>query len=138
MSDQIDENSLLKEAALFSQYLIGEGLSEEETGLYVKAHQLQTFELSNAEKQAILNCVKFPVLISFYDAGFSLLKSQGGFKKKLYVLLAILEASPFHYSKFFPKVTGNNYFLIFFYGSRAIARALVGFVLVKIVIKRHG
>ncbi len=138
MQSSTQEEILSKEARAFSNYLIGEIPSDEEIGLYIKIHELQKFDLTKAEEVALRMSLNSPFLISIFDSGFSMIKPRGAYKKKLFVLLAILEASVFHYSKFFPKVSGNNFFLIFYYGCRAVLKALVGVVIVKLIFLRHG
>lgn len=122
---------LAREARVFGTYLIGEAIHDGAVELYQRAHQTLTFELDAKEKRLLALALNHPFWIGSIDGGLALLKRRSHLRKKLYYLLAILEASPHHAHKFISSESTwiAAIFRLAFFGVRAVFRALTGCLL---------
>jgi hypothetical protein len=125
--------SLEQQAALFSRYLIGQTPSATVVSRYVQAVQ-RGAAISAAERRLIAFACRHPWSIGCLDAGLVLVNPHVEFRRRLYVMFAILEATPEHSDYFLPRQRSPLYLLwLGVVGLRAVARAIIGLILLKVV-----
>ena len=122
-----------EEAKIFANYLVRREASPQALRLYENAIGKSK---PNKTDQKLLNFMyNHPNSIGFIDAGLIITNPESEARRRLYVMLAILEASPEHADLFLPKKRNPFYILTFIYsGIRAVVKAVLGFILVKVVV----
>ena len=121
-----------REAELFTAYLVSSPLKEREKKLYNKAMIHFDLKLSNFEKELLKRMMKSNTNMAIIDAGLAILKPSSLVRRKLFTMLAILEASSNYTSEFFSKeYSFSYYFKLLFIGVRAVFRTMVGVFIVK-------
>jgi len=95
------EDLLGIEARVISYYLIKDYPSEDELGLYVKAVGSSQFSVELPLDRRIMELsIKHPWMLHIFDAGLSVSNPKSVIRRKIFTMLAILEASPHHFQKF--------------------------------------
>lgn len=123
---------LEQEALIFSRYLIGREPNEQAVRLYIAA--FGAGRPDNTDKKLLNFMSKHPRSIGFIDGGLVFHNPDSEARRRIYVMLAILEASPEHYDLFLPKERSPIYIAVVFYsGFRAIIKAALGIALVKVI-----
>ncbi|WP_010182801.1 hypothetical protein [Aquimarina agarilytica] len=121
-----------REAELFTAYLVSSPLNEREKKLYNKAMIHFDLKLSNFEKELLKKMMKSNINMATVDAGLAILKPSSLVRRKLFTMLAILEASPNYTSHFFSKeYSWSYYFKLLYVGVRAVCRTIAGVFIVK-------
>jgi hypothetical protein len=123
---------LEKEAQLFTKYLVGEEAGPQAIRLYKAA---MANSRPNKTDQKLLNfMVSHPASIGFIDAGLVFHNSTSEARRRLYVMFAIIEASPKYYDYFLPADRSPLYvFAAAYSGIRAVVKAGLGLLLVKVL-----
>ena len=120
------------EARIFTRYLVRRGASAQAVRLYKTA--VSGSKPDKADEKLLNFMRTHPSSIGFIDAGLVFHDPSSEARRRLYVMLAILEASPENHDLFLPKKRSSFYlFIIFFSGGRAILRAACGLLLVKVI-----
>lgn len=121
------------EARVFARYLVGREASPQAVKVYEAA--MQGNVAPNATDQKLLHfMLAHPWSIGFIDAGLVFHNATSEARRRLYIMLAILEASPEHTDLFLPVQRSPWYiFTVVWTGIRAVFKAIVGLVLVKVV-----
>jgi hypothetical protein len=125
-------DSLESEAQLFAHYLVGQPANSQAVRLYETA---MTGSRPNSTDRKLLDFMSsHPRSIGLVDAGLVFHDSASEARRRLYVMFAILEASPDYYEHFLPKRRSPFYILVIGYtGARAIIKAVLGILLVKVI-----
>ncbi len=124
---------LEKEANIFSRYLIGRDAGSLAVEVYKTT--MATSKPNTTDRKLLNYMVSHPHSIGFIDAGLVFHNSTSEARRRLYVMLAILEASPEHCDLFLPQKRSPFYiFVIYFAGIRAVIKAIFGLLLVKVVV----
>ncbi len=116
--------SLDEEVVILSNYLVGSNSTKNDLELFTLA--VSKYELNitdSGELKLWLLCLKNPWLFSYVDGGLSILEKDCIFRKRLYYLLNILEASTNNYDKFI--LGKKNKYLVFV---KVLFLALIGFL----------
>jgi hypothetical protein len=125
-------DSLESEARLFTRYLIRSNASPQAIRLYQGA--MSTSQPNNTDKRLLDFMVAHPGSIGLIDAGLVFHNASSEARRRLYVMFAILEASPEYYDFFLPKQRSPFYiFVILYAGIRAVIKAALGLILVKVI-----
>jgi len=128
------DSALLREARLISHYLLGIRPSLDLQIRYAVALGLLKIELDRDEQCLWRIIERYPNTLRMIDSGLAFIKPQGGIRRKLYTMLAILEASPHHYDHFLPKAcTPLQGVKLVWVGLRAGISTLLGFMLIKVM-----
>lgn len=123
---------LEKEARLFTRYLIHRDANPQAIRLYKAT--MSNSKPDNTDKKLLNFMVSHPSSIGFIDAGLVFHNSSSEARRRLYVMFAILEASSEYYDFFLPKKRSPFYILVIFYsGVRAIIKAGLGLIFVKVI-----
>jgi hypothetical protein len=121
---------LEKEAQLFTKYLVGKDANPQSVKLYKTA--MVDSQPNNSDIKLLNFMLSHPASIGFIDAGLIFHDSDSEARRRLYVMFAIIEASPEYYDFFLPKSRSPFYVLVIAYaGIRAIVKAGIGLLLVK-------
>lgn len=129
------ENELTAEAQVFGKFLIGEQINDRVVGLYIEAHRHVAFDMDDKDQRLLKFVLSHPFWVGYVDGGLAILKKRSGLRKKLYYLLAILEAMP-EYIKHFTSSKRSpiiGLFEIGLFGVRGVFRAIVGSLLCAIL-----
>jgi len=125
-------DSLESEAQLFAHYLIGRLANSQTVRLYEAA--MADSKPDKTDKKLLNFMMSHPWSIGLIDAGLVFHNSASEARRRLYVMFAILEASPEYYDLFLPAKQSPLYiFVIFYSGVRAVVKAGLGIVLVKVI-----
>ena len=98
-----------QEAEWIGRYLLGESPDEAEKELYVRALATLQLSLDPDEDTLWRLALRSRLLTSLIDAGLALTRPASPIRKKIYLMLAILEASPRHGQYFLPRAFGRAY-----------------------------
>lgn len=121
------------EAQIFTKYLVKKPATPAVIVLYKQAVRNGDI-ISKNDRKLLTFMVQHPRLVSLVDAGLVLYRPQSEARRRAYLMLAILEASPDYYDDFLPKQRSFIYPLFIGYsGLRAVAKSLFGVVLVRVV-----
>ncbi len=126
-------NILENEARIFTKYLVNDDVSAHAVKLYVSA--MEPSKPNATDKKLLDFMVSHPHLIGLVDAGLVFHNSTSEARLRLYIMLAILEASPEYCNLFLPKRRGPFYVIVIAYsGIRAVIKSVLGLLLVKAVV----
>lgn len=125
-------DALEKQARIFTRYLVGRDVSSQATQIYRSA--MSASKASKADQKILDFMIKHPQSIGFIDAGLVFHDSTSEARRRLYIMLAILEASPEYCDLFLPKKRNLFYLIVVGYaGFRAVIKSILGFFLVKVI-----
>jgi hypothetical protein len=123
---------LEEEARLFTRYLVNRDVSSKAVQLYKAA--MSTSDPDSTDKKLLNFMLAHPRSIGFIDAGLVFHNSVSEARRRLYVMLSILEASTEYYDLFLPKKRSPFYlFVIFYAGLRSVIKAACGLVLIRVI-----
>ncbi len=128
--------TLTEEGELIGRYLLGVVPSAELTARYAAAHG---FLVLDSEEPELRFVHRHPRLLPFLDAATGVLRPRSSLRKKVFLMAAILEATPAHAEFFLQKPAGLWPVLaaLFWQGSRSAVKLLVG-VPVFLLARRIG
>ena len=122
------------EAQIFSRYLLGIDVPKAARELYVTAITSAATHVSANDKKLLALTVRRPWLTGCVDGGLVFIRPNSEVRRRLYIMLSILETVPELADQFLPKRRSVWYvFWLAFVGVRACLRAGVGIVLVKVI-----
>jgi hypothetical protein len=127
-----DKELQSKEARIFGKYLTGTEINDTAIQLYIKAITIRDLQSAGRDLKLEKFIFRFPFWIGFIDAALAMTNKQSILRKKIFVMLAVLETIP-EYSHLFLSKENNSFALlkIFFVGIRSVYRFVFGFILVK-------
>ena len=124
-------NTPAHEAEVFARYLIHRQASPQAVQIYTDS--LRSSQPNAADQKLLQFMIKHPRLIGLIDAGLVFHNPTSEARRRLYVMLAILEASPENSDLFLPKQRRPLYiFFVIYAGVRAVIKAVLGLLLVKV------
>jgi hypothetical protein len=117
--------TLTEESALIGRYLLGVAPSPELAKRYAAAHQFLELDPEEPELRFLH---RNPRLLPFLDAAAGLLRPCSTLRKKVFLMAAILEATPEHVDFFLRKPAGLWVTLatLVWQGSRCAGKLLLG------------
>lgn len=125
------------EAEQISNYLLGISAHDSEKNTYADAMQKLNIRFSEYEQALWNNMLKNKWRMACIDAGLALKDPNNNVRRKLFTMLAILEASP-NYTFYF--LSRNfSFFYLFKLGAvglRAVVRAMAGIIIVNRIKRR--
>ena len=128
------DQSLFAEADRIGRYLIGAPPSSGVKVLYAKAMRTINIELDPVEQRLWNVIMHHPFAFRIIDGGLALVRPNSSIRRKVYTMLAILEASPEYCDYFLPQRFGPLHMVnIAFAGARALLAAVVGVVVLKLM-----
>ncbi len=139
--NDFEDRTLEKEAVLFARYLLDSNPPQEMIDRYKSANEQLGVRASTAADEQVLSfSVSHPWSIPYLDAATGLLMNDSLLRKKIYVMAAVLEASPRYAKDFLPE---NRFLLMVFVqliGSGLIAgiKMLIGIPLFLVIRRRNN
>lgn len=126
------KNDHILEAEQITDYLLSVPAQEHEKNKYADAMQKLNIQFSDYENALWKSMIKSKWRMASIDAGLALKEPNNQVRRKLFTMLAILEASP-NYTSYF---LSRNYSFLYLFklgaiGARAAWRAMVGILIVK-------
>jgi hypothetical protein len=123
----------MNEAEIFSRYLIGEIPSVELKERYFAACG-KLSEANNRDARIYRMAVKRPALLPCLDAALAFSDRNALLRRKLLVMLAILETTPEYYTKFSTKDESRwKWIALFFRGCSAVFKIMAGKIILLFV-----
>ena len=124
----------MNEASILAEYLLGKASTEQETLLYNNAMEELHIFLTEEEQKIWDYMMNNHWSIPTIDGALALTEPNGTIRRKIFIMLAILEASPADNERFLPRRFNPLYiFKILFSGIRAVIRAIIGLILLKFI-----
>jgi len=122
------------EASKITRYLLSTSLEEKEACLYANAIKKMDVSLDANERKIFEIMLSSNWKMAVIDAALALRNPQSVIRKRLFVMLSILETSP-NYTDYFlsKRNTVKDYVLVCFSGIRSIIRGLIGIFILKII-----
>lgn len=129
-----DESWLQSEANDFTRYLIRKDAEPAIVARYVDSIGNQPIDLSAKDKRTLHFVGKNPWAIKYIDAVHSLRSPHSELRRRLFILLAILEASPAYTDLFLPKDQKQSYFVyVAWSGTKGGIKAFLGSILLLVI-----
>lgn len=127
-------NPFYQEASIITSYLLSVDVQQKEQELYASAMEKLAIQFSKYELKLWESMQSSTFKMACIDAGLALTEPSNNVRRKLFTMLAILEASPNYNDYFLPK----NYSKLFplkliAVGIRSVCRAIVGLIIIKII-----
>ncbi|MGZ4048082.1 MAG: hypothetical protein ACXVPU_12025 [Bacteroidia bacterium] len=120
------------EAEQITNYLLSVPVQENEKNNYADAMQKLNIQFSEYENALWESMLKSKWRMASIDAGLALKEPNNNVRRKLFIMLAILEASPNYTSYFLSEKYSFFYmFKLISVGIRAVWRAMIGILIVK-------
>ena len=123
------------EANIIAAYLLGgEKPLKEVLDLYLKAIEIKKLQLSEKEKRVWHFMMRNNWSITYIDAALAFSSQPSNIRKRLLVMLAILETIPEYTHLFLSRKRPFLYHLyIVLVGFRAVCKTIVGYVILKFI-----
>lgn len=128
-------NGLRLEAERIGKYLLGgKSPNEQSISLYIQAHDYKSVKLNPREEKILSFLVRRPAFTGMIDGALAFGSANGGIRRKILFMSAILETQPEYAGLFLPKERNWFYNLwIFWVGCRAILKAIAGKILLAFI-----
>lgn len=124
------------QALIFGRYLLKQTPNADVQSLYDRAMAADAGKADAQDTTLLTFITRHPWSLGAIDGALALIKPNSEVRRRLYVMFSILEAAPEYHRHFLPQKHSWWYlFVIGATGVRAVARALCGIVLVKVVAK---
>ena len=128
------DQRVLREADFMTRYLLGIRCSQELKVRYARAIERLKIELEPEERRLWLIVNRYPSLLRIVDGGLAFLKPHGGIRRKIYTMMAILEASPEHAGKFLPQTCTRLHLVgLMLVGFWAAFATVIGMFFIKVI-----
>jgi nucleoside-diphosphate-sugar epimerase len=128
------DQAVLREASFITRYILGVPCNQELKVRYAQAIERLKIELDLEERRLWRMVDRYPSLLRIIDGGLAFLKPHGGIRRKIYMMLAILEASPEYADEFLPKKCTRLHLLgLMAVGLRAGLAAVAGVLFIKVI-----
>ncbi|OED46654.1 hypothetical protein AB832_00835 [Flavobacteriaceae bacterium (ex Bugula neritina AB1)] len=129
----MNENYTL-EAKKIASYLISVPIEKQEQNRYVAAMSQLDLKLTVYESKLMNNMLKSKWKMACIDGGLAIKDPNNVVRRKIFTMLAILEASPNYTEYFLSNRFSFLYFVkIAFVGVRSIVRAIIGIIIIKYI-----
>lgn len=125
---------LSSEVDVFAKYLVNKDVSKEIAERYVSSISQNTVELSPVEKRTLYFVNKHSWSIKFIDSVHGLRQPHSELRRRLYILLATLEADPNSTELFLPKERKKIYSVfVIWSGFKGGIKAVLGSILLLVI-----
>lgn len=127
-------NNYSVEAEKIGNYLLPIPIQDSEKKTYVEAMLQHNIQFSEYEQKLWKTMLRGEWVMACIDAGLALKEPANKVRRKIFTMLAILEASPNYTTYFFSRNFSSFYLLkIGFVCIRSVLRAVVGLIFIKII-----
>lgn len=122
------------EATQIGNYLLGISVGETEKDTYADAMQKLNITFSDYEGVLWKSMMKSKGRMACIDAGLAFKEPNNNARRKLFTMLAILEASPDYTSYFLSRnFSGFYFFKVGLVGTRALLRTMIGTIIINTI-----
>ena len=120
------------QADILTRYLVGRPVQSQTLySLYEKS--LANSSQSNTESKLVNFSFSHPRFIPFIDAGLVFLRPTSEMRRRIYIVFSVLESTPEYADFFLPKKhTIVDFLIVFGTGIRAVFRAIIGIIIIKV------
>ena len=123
-----------REAKILGKYLIEKDINNQAIVLYKSAIEFHGFKPDHKDQRIETFAFRHPFFLGFIDGGMALAFKQSVLRKKIFLMLAILETIPEYSDMYLSKEQSFMEFIkVIFAGVRGVIRGVFGLVLVKIL-----
>jgi hypothetical protein len=120
------------EADQIALYIVGRHAGEREKAIFARAMKTLNTNLTDAEAALWASMVRSKRIMGWADAGLALLRPSSVLRRRLLVMLAILEASPGFADQFLPRrCPPHKAFHVAAAAVRGAYRGVAGLILVR-------
>jgi hypothetical protein len=125
---------LSQEAEIFGAYFLKEKPTAFVVDLYKQGNEKLKLEVSGKDERILKFILRNRWSVGMMDSGLVFINPHSTVRRKMFIMLAILECQPEYIDLFFTKNQPKIYFFyILWVGFRAFMKAALGVVLVKLV-----
>lgn len=125
------KSAATSQASIFTRYLCGQDATEAIASRYSQALDATTAFFSHNDQQLLDFIEKHPWSVGSIDGALALVRPNSEVRRRIFLLLALLESSTDYTSYFLPQDRSAWYLLaIFGDGLRAVYRVFIGSVIV--------
>jgi len=135
-TEQKDAATLKAEALAFARYVVGRDAPEEMLERYVEANRALLPEAPSSAERAVVEFARaHKWAICLFDAACGWRRPNALVRTKIYIMAAILEASPHFVDEFAPRAVSPLAlgFLLPYWGALAGIKAVLGIALMALV-----
>jgi hypothetical protein len=126
--------SLSTEADQIAWYLISACPNDRVKARYEDAIRMLNVELDAVDRRLWKIVTSCPFTFRIIDGGLAIVRPTSSIRRKVYIMLALLETSPEYCEYFLPKGFGSLYAVnIVWTGARALLVGLLGYVVLKLM-----
>jgi hypothetical protein len=120
------------EAEIIARYLLGITPSLITKELYGKGLRTLNLSIDPVNRRIWEICMRYPLTLPYIDSALAVRDPNNPIRKRINLMFAILETDPLLAEKFLKNHNRISWYLqCFFYGTRAIVRSVIGFILIK-------
>jgi hypothetical protein len=128
------ESALAREAERLGRYLVGRPPAPALVARYARAVATLDLAIAPDEARGWRLAARVPGALRLIDGGLALTKPDGTVRRRVHMMLAILEASPDHCDAFLPVAAGaRDWLLVGLAAIRASIAGALGLVLVRLL-----
>lgn len=91
------------EAQVLSRYLIGEKCSDQTAHHYAEAILKLNATFTESEQKTWNSMIEFTFYLKLVDSGLAVINPQSPLRKRIFIMLTLLESSPDHVKYFLPQ-----------------------------------
>ena len=127
-----NKSNSIFEAEQIGNYLLGIAVQDSEKNTYADAMQKLNIQFSNYEQALWNSMISSKSKMAFIDAALALKEPNNNARRKLFTMLAILEASP-NYTSYFLSRNFSLFYIVKvgLVGMRAVCRAVIGIFIIN-------
>ncbi len=129
----------IDEAGILCKYITGRELNDSVSNRYYKIICVNNRDFSDIEKKIWRIMMRKSWVIPYVDGGLRFLKPYSEIRKRLYIMLCLLETQP-DYADYFIVNNKNrlkSYVNILFYGIRGIYFSFAGYIYLRLCYGRY-
>ena len=127
------------EADMLARYLVGEDPNQTVRDLYAGAMELADNQVSGVDERIWQLILRRPCLLPWFDAGLAMARPDSNVRRRVFTMLAILEANT-EYTNYFLSRKKSIWYLFYLMviGVRTVVRTVIGTIMVKGFVWRYG
>jgi hypothetical protein len=126
------EPALRAQGALLGHYLIKQAPSDQALTLFERAIAHAPGTLSTQDRKLLAFVTAHPWALGIIDSGLVFVRPYSEVRRRLYIMLSILESMPEYSNIFLPSQRSPWYLLtIMLAGIRGVAKAIAGVIFIK-------
>lgn len=123
-----------KEAEVFCRYISGKKATDQSITLYSIAITKRPLLFDAKDERILRFILSKPFFIGFVDGAMAFFKKESAVRKRIFIMLAILETLPEYSNAYLSQKHSLWYlFVVAGRGFRAVYRLIIGFFILKLI-----